>query len=90
MWEAPISPLDSGPWKFIASLHNVAANAMSQNLNSGRWTWSANSNGCFDICSAWNMVRTPPPVFELYSLVWFPSNGPKMACCLLRALKNRL
>jgi len=33
MWEAPIS----GSWKFIASLRNVAVNAMAQNLNSARW-----------------------------------------------------
>ena len=36
------------------------------------------------------MTELPSPVFELYSLVWFPSNSPKMACSLLRALLNRL
>jgi len=40
--------------------------------------------------SAWNIVRSPSQPFELCNTVWFPSHSPKMACCLLRALNDKL
>ena len=89
-WEASISSLDSGTWKFLTNLQEVAANNMSQNFETGSWSWNATSNGSFTFKSAWNIIRCPSSVFEFNTLIWYAANSPKMSCCLLRVLKNRL
>ena len=87
---ARVSPLDSGTWKFICIFRNTAADNMTMDTSTGLWTWKANASGNFIFSLAWNLVRCHSLVFEFYTLVWFPAYNPKMACCLLRALKNRL
>ena len=89
IWEAPTSPLDSGTRKFLATSRVMAANNMTQDTT-GKWIWNASSTGSFNFKSAWNLARTPTPAYVLHSLVWFPAQSPKMPCCLLRVLKNRL
>ena len=64
LWDAPIFPLNSGTWKFIASLRTEAANNMTQDAETGQWNWIVFS-------SAWNAVRNVSPPFEFHSIVWF-------------------
>ncbi|XP_020255476.1 uncharacterized protein LOC109832542 [Asparagus officinalis] len=54
------------------------------------WFWLPNANEKFTFASAWDQVRTSYSNFELYNVVWFPSSNPKMACCLIKSLYNRL
>ncbi|XP_020271020.1 uncharacterized protein LOC109846208 [Asparagus officinalis] len=54
------------------------------------WFWLHNPKGKFSFASAWNHVRTVYPKFDLFNVVWFPCFAPKMACCLLKSLLNRL
>ncbi|XP_020250145.1 uncharacterized protein LOC109827551 [Asparagus officinalis] len=55
-----------------------------------QWFWLPNANGKFTFESAWNQVRTSYPSYEFFNVVWFPSSNPKMACCMLKSLYNRL
>ena len=75
---AKISPLDSGTWKFMPSLRSIAANYMTQDNETGSWTWLASSRGTSVFSTSWNIVKTPAPTFEFYPLVWFPGNSPKL------------
>ncbi|XP_020263024.1 uncharacterized protein LOC109839002 [Asparagus officinalis] len=54
------------------------------------WIWLPNANGKFTFASAWDQVRTSYSNFDLSNVVWFPSSNPKMACCLIKSLYNRL
>ncbi|XP_020254023.1 uncharacterized protein LOC109831093 [Asparagus officinalis] len=55
-----------------------------------QWVWLPAISGNFSFASAWDQVRTPYNMFELYNVIWFPSANPKMACCLIKSLYNRL
>ena len=62
---------------------------MSQD-NSRNWLWKTTTTRQFSYASAWHIVRSPSPLFSLHIVVWFLCHNPKMACCLLRALHDRL
>ena len=53
------------------------------------WLWTATKSGSFSL-SAWNVARDSHPVFVFAPLVWWNLSSPKTACCLLRALQDRL
>jgi len=89
IWEAAVHPMDSYIWKYIANVRHIPSLHMHQE-DSGNWVWTASPNGQFSCSSAWNIVRSQSQPFDLCNIVWFPSYSPKMACCLLRALNDRL
>jgi hypothetical protein len=54
------------------------------------WLWTVCSSGHFSFTSAWNHCRISGPLFDLHDIVWFPESSPKMSCCLLKALYDKL
>jgi len=88
MWKL-LSTLWTHIWKDTANVRQIALWHRHQE-DSGIWVWTASPNGQFSFFSAWNIVRSPSQPFDLCNTVWFPSHSPKMACCLLRALNDRL
>ena len=62
---------------------------MSQD-NSRNWLWTTTTTRQFSYASAWHIVRNPSPISSLHIVLWFLCHNPKMACCLLRALHDRL
>jgi len=54
------------------------------------WRWTPSATGKFTFIAAWNIARSLSPKFELSSVVWCSHIPPKMSCCLLRALTDRL
>jgi len=53
------------------------------------WKWTANVKENFNFKSGWNLARQPAELFEFHHLIWIPAHCPKMATCLLRALKRK-
>ena len=49
------------------------------------WIWTGSKDGAFSFASARDLARENTQQCAWYSMVWFPSNCPKMATCLLRA-----
>lgn len=54
------------------------------------WKSIATSTGLLSIASAWNKIRESSAEFELQNMIWFPSSSPKMACCLIKRVLDRL
>jgi len=53
--------------------HLVLETDMNEN-EEDTWQWTASSDGVFSFCSAWQIASGGPmQVFNLYSVVWFPS-----------------
>jgi len=67
----------------LASLH------MYENP-SDIWIWTASPNGTFTLSSAWNIVRLHGPSFDFVDVLWFPGHIPKMSCCILGAIHDKL
>lgn len=80
-WSLVIPSLNS-LWSSISKL-NISA-------HEDYWRWSPSSNGLFSFSSAWDSIRSSSAAFPYHNVVWFPSNSPKMACCLLKGLLDRL
>ncbi|XP_020266403.1 uncharacterized protein LOC109841891 [Asparagus officinalis] len=57
---------------------------------SDQWVWLPEVSGKFSFASAWDQVRTHFNSFDLYNVIWFPSANPKMACCLIKCIYNRM
>ena len=83
---------DSGPsygfrhleaYKKMALLHITT-------YDNHKWIWTASSLRIFTFTSAWNISGIPSPSFALSEVVWCQTTCPKISCCLLRALSNRL
>ena len=91
-WEAHSHPMASGTWKFLscrglALLHlTVEAGIDSSDSSEISDTW----NRRVFFYSAWDVARTPSPLYTLSSLVWRQFTCPKMSCGLLRAQNDRL
>ena len=87
IWEDDVHPMDTYMWKDMAHVRQIALLHMHED-DSGQWLWAASSNGQFLFVSAWNIVRSlSPPSIHYFG---FPCHSPKMKCCLLRALNDRL
>jgi hypothetical protein len=56
----------------------ISSISVSSNEDCWRWT------------TAWDNIREHSVPFTYFTEVWFPSNSPKMACCLLKGLLDRL
>jgi len=77
-------------WKVIVSNKPLAQSHINKSDDNDAWIWSASNNGNFGFKSAWNVSRDPLPSFDLAEVVWCQFICPKMSCCLLRALSNRI
>ena len=88
-WESHAHPMDSGTWKHIMNSKKLAQLYIATE-DSDNWVWTASASGNFTFTSAWDVARTPSPPFDLTEVVWCTAICPKMSCCLLRALSNRL
>lgn len=75
-------PSLSSVWEYILSVQIIGGN--------DSWRWKCTAGGSFSLKSAWNIARYHHANFALASVVWFPNQSPKMACCLLKGLLNRL
>ncbi|XP_020249268.1 RHOMBOID-like protein 2 [Asparagus officinalis] len=87
------SIIQNSQWNITLPCLMPLVNAISEIQISGKkdqWFWLPAVSGTFSFASAWDQVRTPFALFELYNVVWFPSSVPKMACCLMKGLYNRL
>jgi hypothetical protein len=80
-------------WTSILPALKVIWNYISDTPISGlqdKWTWLGNNSGSFTLSSAWNITRLHNDDYEFYNMVWFASSTPKMSCCLLKGLLDRL
>lgn len=85
--------IKDGHWDVSMAFLSPFANTITAipiSANGDRWRWLPSSDGIFSFSTAWEQVRECFQQFQLYNVVWFPSTNPKMACCLLKGLKNRL
>ena len=94
-WNIQAHLMDSGTWKFLVSVKNIAHNHIdiqqnSLSYNIDTWIRCPTYSGKFTFQTAWNISRTPSPKFDLAKVVWCHHISPKMALCLLRALSDRL
>ena len=90
---ATTHPMASGTWKLLLSYENLASLHIITGADfntTDTWVWSAYSSGQFSFSSVLNISREFNPKFYLTNVVWCKANCPKMSCCLLRALTNRL
>ena len=58
--------------------------------NSDTWVRTETAKGDFTFKTAWELARQPGETFEFHQLIWIPAHCPKMATCILRALKKKL
>ena len=81
--------MDSYVSKNIVDVRQLASMHMYQD-STNIWEWTASSNRAFTLASAWHIVRSHAPIFDLADVIWFLGCIPKMACCILKALHDRL
>ncbi|XP_020259485.1 uncharacterized protein LOC109835933 [Asparagus officinalis] len=85
--------IQNSQWNIILPCLNPLISSITNISVSGQkdqWIWLHTGDGDFSFSSAWNQVRTSYDKFELYNVVWFPNSNPRMSCCMLRSLCNRL
>jgi len=66
--ETEVHPVDSYIWKDIAQMRPAAVLHMRKD-HSGNWMWTISPTGQFSFVSAWNIVRSPAPIFKLHNIV---------------------
>ena len=71
IWEIHTQPMDFYVWKNIVDARQLSSMHMYQD-NTNKWEWLASSNGAFTLASAWHIVRSPAPQFDLVDVTWFP------------------
>ena len=81
--------MDSVVWKNITAARQSASLHVYQNP-CDTWIWTASPHGLFTLTSAWNIERSPAPIFNLAEVIWYSWYNPKMSCCTLRAIHDRL
>ena len=81
--------MDSVVWKNITAARQSASLHMYQNP-CDTWIWTASPHGLFTLTLAWNIVRSPDPIFNLAEVIWFAGNNPKISYCTLGAIHDRL
>ena len=89
IWDIQSCPMDSYEWKNILAWRQQAFVHMYE-THAYTWIWAASSIGSFTLNSAWNIVRTSCPIFDLADVVWFYCHSPKISYCTLGALHDRL
>jgi hypothetical protein len=78
----PLIPSLTTVWEYISNIAILG--------NDDQWKWTVNPTGIFSLKDAWNSIRDPHEAFELFDIVWLHSPSPKMACCLLKGILDRL
>jgi hypothetical protein len=85
--------LISNQWSFnIPILNPMMASILNIRITEDDdiWNWTYSSDGKFSLHSAWDSLREHAEEFPYYKEIWFPSNTPKMASCLLKGMLDRL
>ena len=71
------------PGKLLLCTHTYLDNA-------DKWIWTSIFKWSFLPHFSTEHSLSPRPKFELAGVIWFPGHIPKMSCCTLRAIHDRL
>jgi len=79
IWEARALPMDSFVWKDIAKVRMQALVHMyHQDLTGTHRYGLLQLLVTYSSVFAWNIARTPAPLFPLANVIWFPFHIPKI------------
>ncbi|KAF8398863.1 hypothetical protein HHK36_014727 [Tetracentron sinense] len=85
-WHTP----PASTWDLLQVWNAASRVQLRSRLSGDKIIWKPSSSGSFSIKSSWNALRTPYPLVDWGSLLWFPLNIKRHSFISWLALSDRL